>query len=143
MGPARCQPRHCRSSRQNNLYDKQIGHHPHNSLHCSPAQSRSDHGACSVAASYKPPMLVTRVRLPACALLTANLCPHVHRCVAANSFILVADVPAKTPRLLVCLQCRSSLAERIEFVCKRRMSTNDTCGVRTHALSEWRLEPPP
>ena len=23
------------------------------------------------------------------------------------------------------------------------MSTNDTCGVRTHALSEWRLEPPP
>ena len=20
---------------------------------------------------------------------------------------------------------------------------NDTCGVRTHALSEWRLEPPP
>ena len=25
------------------------------------------HGACSVAASYKPPMLVTRVRLPACA----------------------------------------------------------------------------
>ena len=24
-------------------------------------------GACSVAASYKPPMLVTRVRLPACA----------------------------------------------------------------------------
>ena len=25
-------------------------------------------GACSVAASYKPPMLVTRVQLPACAL---------------------------------------------------------------------------
>ena len=25
-------------------------------------------GACSVAVSYKPPMLVTRVRLPACAL---------------------------------------------------------------------------
>jgi hypothetical protein len=22
-------------------------------------------------------------------------------------------------------------------------SSNDTCGVRTHALSEWRLEPPP
>ena len=56
---------------------------------------QSEHGACSVAASYKPPMLVTRVRLPACALLTANLCPHVHRCVAANSLILVADVPAK------------------------------------------------
>ena len=27
----------------------------------------STNGACSVAASYKPPMLVTRVRLPACA----------------------------------------------------------------------------
>ena len=27
--------------------------------------------ACSVAASYKPPMLVTRVRLPACAVLPA------------------------------------------------------------------------
>ena len=27
----------------------------------------SINGACSVAASYKPPMLVTRVRLPACA----------------------------------------------------------------------------
>ena len=25
------------------------------------------HGACSVAVSYKPPMLVARVRLPACA----------------------------------------------------------------------------
>ena len=28
---------------------------------------------CSVAASYKPPMLVTRVRLPACAVLAAEL----------------------------------------------------------------------
>ena len=28
--------------------------------------------ACSVAASYKPPMLVTRVRLPACAMLVAT-----------------------------------------------------------------------
>ena len=28
-------------------------------------------GACSVAASYKPPMLVTRVRLPACAYFRA------------------------------------------------------------------------
>ena len=28
-----------------------------------------DQSACSVAASYKPPMLVTRVRLPACACL--------------------------------------------------------------------------
>ena len=34
-------------------------------------------GACSVAASYKPPMLVTRVRLPACAFgrsLGSKLC---------------------------------------------------------------------
>ena len=31
--------------------------------------------ACSVAASYKPPMLVTRVRLPACAVLFVNLLP--------------------------------------------------------------------
>ena len=31
----------------------------------SPVTGR--HSACSVAASYKPPMLVTRVRLPACA----------------------------------------------------------------------------
>ena len=29
-----------------------------------------DQSACSVAASYKPPMLVTRVRLPTCAFLT-------------------------------------------------------------------------
>lgn len=28
---------------------------------------QNNQGACSVAASYKPPMLVTRVRLPACA----------------------------------------------------------------------------
>ena len=35
-----------------------------------PAAGTQNHqGACSVAASYKPPMLVTRVRLPACALL--------------------------------------------------------------------------
>ena len=25
----------------------------------------------------------------------------------------------------------------------RQLAQNDTCGVRTHALSEWRLEPPP
>ena len=31
-------------------------------------RSTSIRSACSVAASYKPPMLVTRVRLPACAL---------------------------------------------------------------------------
>ena len=33
---------------------------------------------CSVAASYKPPMLVTRVRLPACAVLSVALLllPH-------------------------------------------------------------------
>ena len=30
---------------------------------------RSSRSACSVAASYKPPMLVTRARLPACAVL--------------------------------------------------------------------------
>ena len=24
-----------------------------------------------------------------------------------------------------------------------QLRQNDTCGVRTHALSEWRLEPPP
>ena len=31
------------------------------------AGNQTNQGACSVAASYKPPMLVTRVRLPACA----------------------------------------------------------------------------
>ena len=31
------------------------------------------HSACSVAASFKPPMLVTRVRLPACAFYVALL----------------------------------------------------------------------
>ena len=31
------------------------------------AGTQNHQGACSVAASYKPPMLVTRVRLPACA----------------------------------------------------------------------------
>ena len=30
------------------------------------------HRACSVTASYKPPMLVTRVRLPACAVVPAT-----------------------------------------------------------------------
>ena len=37
------------------------------SLPSSPAALFSIRGACSVAASYKAPMLVTRVRLPACA----------------------------------------------------------------------------
>ena len=31
----------------------------------------NDESACSVAVSYKPPMLVTRVRLPACAFFSA------------------------------------------------------------------------
>ena len=30
--------------------------------------------ACSVAVSYKPPMLVARARLPACALHSPRLC---------------------------------------------------------------------
>ena len=34
-----------------------------------------DMSTCSVAASYKPPMLVSRVRLPACAVLFVNLLP--------------------------------------------------------------------
>ena len=29
-------------------------------------------GACSVSVSYKPPMLVTRVRLPACAICNTH-----------------------------------------------------------------------
>ena len=27
--------------------------------------------------------------------------------------------------------------------CSRSVKMSDSCGVRTHALSEWRLEPPP
>ena len=45
---------------------------------------RFDHGtkfycmsACSVAVSYKPPMLVTRVRLPACALIRYGSFPRL------------------------------------------------------------------
>ena len=34
----------------------------------------NDRSACSVAASYKPPMLVTRVRLPACAYFPCACC---------------------------------------------------------------------
>ena len=41
------------------------------------------YGACSVAASYKPPILVTRVRLPACAFSFARdalRCPITCEC---------------------------------------------------------------
>ena len=38
------------------------------------AGTQNHQGACSVAASYKPPMLVTRVRLPACAYFPCACC---------------------------------------------------------------------
>ena len=43
----------------------------HNTEHCKPRllSFQSIIGARSVVASYKPPMLVTRVRLPACAFI--------------------------------------------------------------------------
>ena len=37
------------------------------------AASSCHTGACSVAVSYKPPMLVTRVRLPACAFVQLSV----------------------------------------------------------------------
>ena len=40
-----------------------------------PTQSLNSNCAHSVAASYKPPMLVTRVRLPACAQLNTHVVP--------------------------------------------------------------------
>ena len=40
--------------------------------------------ARSVAASYKPPMLVTRVRLPACAICTAHNTTPAQQCKPVN-----------------------------------------------------------
>ena len=48
-------------------------------------QSRRCHGARSVAVSYKPPMLVTRVRLPACAFFFHCACKPV-----PPSFVTIA-----------------------------------------------------
>ena len=57
--------------------------------------------ACSVAVSYKPPMLVTRVRLPACALWFLLISerfgrfleqPRTHRHILIGRFIAVARV---------------------------------------------------
>ena len=45
---------------------------PHMSIITHAEFQRACQGACSVAASYKPPMLVTRVRLPACAFSLFN-----------------------------------------------------------------------
>ena len=48
------------------------------------ALSSSTRSACSVAASYKPPMLVTRVRLPACAVIPiARLLKIMETCKAS------------------------------------------------------------
>ena len=63
---------------------------------------RFDHGtqfycmsACSVAASYKPPMLVTRVRLPACALLAIDgvMCIVVNKIAVAMVMMLFRTLP--------------------------------------------------
>ena len=50
------------------------------------------HGACSVAASYKPPMLVTQARLPACAffrLLKGGCCNSLESCLHTVSCCLM------------------------------------------------------
>ena len=45
----------------------------HMQAKCKNKDKCTDMSTCSVAASYKPPMLVTRVRLPACAVLSVEL----------------------------------------------------------------------
>ena len=54
------------------------------------AGTQNHQGACSVAASYKPPMLVTRVRLPACAyVLEAGIAAqYVYDCVCQIVFLI-------------------------------------------------------
>ena len=42
-------------------------------LRCSNLRPIPRQSACSVAASYKPPMLMTRARLPACAMIFAHV----------------------------------------------------------------------
>ena len=50
------------------------------------------HGACSVAVSYKPPMLVTRARLPACAFVRlpkGGCCNSLESCLHTVSCCLM------------------------------------------------------
>ena len=59
--------------------------------------------ACSVAASYKPPMLVTRVRLPACACVAPLAGTNMsvwsmgHRLPAQRAWAMVAGLLLPTP----------------------------------------------
>ena len=73
------------------------------SLPSSPAALFSIRGACSVAASYKPPMLVTRVQLPACACVAPLAGTNMsvwsmgHRLPAQRAWAMVAGLLLPTP----------------------------------------------
>ena len=55
------------------------------------AQKLGNTGACSVAVSYEPPMLVTRVQLPACACFFVRRGRILQRLAACDDWLHVAQ----------------------------------------------------
>ena len=65
---------------------------------------------------------------PYCATLESTLSTRsiVSLCPPSPQYYIEANTPTPLPR-----------------VCSSTYQKSDSCGVRAHALSEWRLEPPP
>ena len=68
----------------------------HETVVMDASEAMSRRSACSVAVSYKPPMLVTRVRLPACASWSLRA-PRDAKCRRSVAFCM------QQPALLSCL----------------------------------------
>ena len=98
-----------------------------------PTQSLNSNCAHSVAASYKPPMLVTRVRLPACAQLNTHVVPAQ-----------LASVSRRLSPLLRSLLDAKSLARSGAFdvvwppACRHAVASH--CPRRKLVLVAWALK---
>ena len=112
-------------------------HRQHQSLRGIPISYRQMHvgthidycrhskSACSVAVSYKPPMLVTRVRIPACAFLNLTRCSsHKSAAIVRSARISHANEHPPVAHVLLCTPVSSVL------LCTTRLITSPLAGRR-------------
>ena len=90
---------------------------------------KNTRSACSVAASYKPPMLVTRVRLPAC----ADLC-------IASLLNQLYDILSCSQKSTARLQCRWQSHQTGHASARHRRAERLWCGGQHSGLPTLRPE---
>ena len=73
-----------------------------------------------------------------CLLLCLHTCVRAYVCVCARVCVYVVCV-----FVVCCGVCVCVLAQHNACMSEFNGLSHDTCGVRTHALSDWRLKPAP